>query len=301
MRGAGEVRGYYKRTVAEVTAAGEEEASRLRPTVCIALVAVLARAGAAHAEQNRGAAPRPTKVFILAGQSNMVGQGKGEDVPAEVAAAAREKVLILDRGRWRPLVPGQRFGPEITFGVAMAKAWPAERIGLIKVALGGSSLNEWKPDAKPRKGPRNLYSQMLDAVKAARADTAAEIVAMVWKQGGAEARRDPKGYFLKLSAFIVRVRTDVGNEALPFVFGRLTLTSTKFPGAADVRQAQERSAREVPHTAMLDFDAITKWTDGAHYDTKGQLEAGRRFGTALRALIDKERSHGPSTRPQASE
>ena len=78
---------------------------------------------------------KPVKLFILAGQSNMVGYGDSTKVSDELRKG-NERVLMFENGKWQPLRPhepafgGQRgvgltefhFGPEIAFGHEMGKA-----------------------------------------------------------------------------------------------------------------------------------------------------------------------------------
>ncbi len=83
---------------------------------------------AAGAEEARK--PKPTKVFILSGQSNMVGAGKVKDLPKELAAE-RKNALVWARGKWTAYKPAGRVGPEVTFTAEMAKAWPKGTVGSI--------------------------------------------------------------------------------------------------------------------------------------------------------------------------
>ena len=67
---------------------------------------------------------------------------------------------MFENGKWQPLKPFKKpqqnqeklgiteftFGPEIAFGHEMAKAWPDETIGIVKFAIGGTSILTWKPD-----------------------------------------------------------------------------------------------------------------------------------------------------------
>ena len=116
-------------------------------------------------------APRPIRVFILAGQSNMEGQGfiaadpqrndgRGslEFVVKDTATAPRFKHLVDKDGKWvvrddvwisyldrkGPLTAGygakdDRIGPELGFGIVVGDAFD-EPVLLIKCAWGGKSL-----------------------------------------------------------------------------------------------------------------------------------------------------------------
>ena len=108
---------------------------------------------------NMNAADEPLKVFILAGQSNMVGWGDSKKLPDDLRRG-NERVLMFENGKWQPLKPIKKamknqqkfgmtefsFGPEIAFAHQVAKAWPDETIGIVKVAIGGTSILTWKPD-----------------------------------------------------------------------------------------------------------------------------------------------------------
>ena len=87
---------------------------------------------------------KKTKVFILAGQSNMVGWGDSLKIPAD-RRGGNQRVLMFEQGKWQPLKPVQKaqkhqekfgmtefsFGPEIAFADEIAKAWPDETIGIL--------------------------------------------------------------------------------------------------------------------------------------------------------------------------
>lgn len=143
------------------------------------------------------AADEPIKVFILAGQSNMVGagfvkadpkqnQGKGslEQLTKDAATAERYKHLVKDNGDWvtrddvmihyldrkGPLTVGygsgpDRIGPELGFGHVVGDAYD-QPVLLIKLAWGGKSLGaDFRPPSSGGEvGP--FYKEVIQRSKA---------------------------------------------------------------------------------------------------------------------------------------
>ena len=58
----------------------------------------------AHAANAAHGRKSPVKVFILAGQSNMVGQGASYQLDVE-AKRGNERVLMFEKERWQPKLP----------------------------------------------------------------------------------------------------------------------------------------------------------------------------------------------------
>ena len=153
------------------------------------LLAPVAMLQAAHG-------PKPLKVFILAGQSNMDGQAHvstidflGEDKeygyllkkfkPDGKTLVTRDDVWVAHRGVYGKLGPGyggrrsddtlgSNIGPEYAFGYFMGEALQ-EQVLLIKVATGGTSLHQnWRPPsaglpagAKPEEFG-DMYRELVD-------------------------------------------------------------------------------------------------------------------------------------------
>src|SRR3972149_1667175 len=90
-------------------------------------------------------------IFLLAGQSNMAGRGRLDEVPAFSPPA----VLMFREGAWRqaqePLhtdIPGSAgIGLGMSFAVELLKVMPDIRVGLVPCAVGGSPLSRWIPGA----------------------------------------------------------------------------------------------------------------------------------------------------------
>ncbi|MBV8879305.1 MAG: hypothetical protein JO332_05050 [Planctomycetaceae bacterium] len=201
----------------------------------------------------------PIKVFILAGQSNMQGQGALKTM--DWLGKHPTQGALLDRlknkdGSWTvrddvwvyyprdaktlkkgPLTAGygaddQKIGPEWTFGHVVGDRYE-NQVLLIKAAWGGRSLAEdFRPPSSGGKvGP--AYTQMLEIVRDCLANLgkhfpeaegkAYELAGFVWFQGWNDlinAQRVAE-YQSNLVNLIKDVRKDLGVPALPFVVGEL--------------------------------------------------------------------------------
>ena len=231
---------------------------------------------------------RPQAVWLLAGQSNMIGFGpKGSELSPEWWTS-RPNVSTYTVDAWAPLLPTEgSFGPEIGFGHAMAGAHPGTDFLLIKPLFGlGNLYEDWRSPNAGRGAEGPHYRALMDLVKQALADRPlARIVGMLWMQGEGDAHNDlikALAYERNLTLFIQSVRDDLGVPDMAFLFGQIT-TSPTWIHHAIVREAQEKVAGSVARTAMFDTDDLPLW-DGIHYNTAGSLELGLRFFHAAMGL-----------------
>lgn len=263
------------------------------------------------------AADKPIKAFICAGQSNMVGWGDSTKLPEDLRKG-NDRVLMFERGKWQPLRPheranqGQRrvglaefhFGPEIAFGHEMARAWPNETIGIIKLAIGGTSLLAWKPDWSKEDADRvgqahhgSLYKKLMAKVDQARKARDIEIVGFLWLQGGGDMKKADvaKEYLDNLKSLVAAVRKDTGVADLPFIYGSPRsgevpddlsgfvpkLMQGRYPAAPWVLKAQFDAQKAIPNSRMVILRDIEKHPANVHYNTAGQLEVGKLFAKAF--------------------
>ncbi|MGD9856483.1 MAG: sialate O-acetylesterase [Planctomycetaceae bacterium] len=263
---------------------------------------------------------KPLKVFILAGQSNMVGWGNSAELPDDLRSG-NDRVLMFEAGRWQPLRPHQpasatqaqfglteyTFGPEISFAHEMARAWPQGTIGIVKHAVGGTSLLAWKPDWSREDADRvgqgrlgSLYQQLISKVEDARKVRDVDIVACLWLQGGGDMKRldTAEEYLENLKSFVAAIRKDTGIEDLPFLYGwrrppgipdDLTdfvpmQTEPPYPFMQWVVKAQWDAEREISNSHLMVLRDIETHPMNVHYNTAGQLTVGRLFAERFLSL-----------------
>ncbi len=237
-------------------------------------------------------ADNPMPVFILAGQSNMVGAGKVDELPDNLKKP-QEQVLFVKFWslNWSHLTPKGKFGPEVTFGSEIARALKG-KIGLIKLANGGTSLKQhWNPtEFDKKKNVGRLRKRLVSYVKRVKKiHPDIKIMGMIWMQGEADARYGKitmEDYRNKLELFIDVCRKEFGDETMPFVCGRIN-PPRRWNNREQVRRAQEGVRRK--HYAFINCDDLSLHKDNLHYDTKGQIELGKRFAEAMLKLMDKSK------------
>jgi hypothetical protein len=265
------------------------------------------------------------KTFLLIGQSNMEGWADYDRVLPSVKKEIEQlsvNVLLTTRidssvkelspsqlkgGRYQ--VTGGRFGPELTFGQQVTPIFPGEEILIIRHAFGGTSLygawnHKWtQKKAKYAKDFKDktkhrLYRGMLEKITNMREFAKArgyrdiEILGIAWLQGESDARfkNSAQQYEKNLINFIASLRTDLGNNELPFVFFQVNSMQFKFIDL--VRDAQINVDRLVPYTELILSSSdvspkdFTKY-DTTHYDTKGILKIGREVGRSMVNMLNK--------------
>ena len=234
---------------------------------------------------------RPMKVFILAGQSNMFGQGRSAELPAELKGA-HPRVFRLSEGKWTPLRPDWSFGPEVTFGRAMAEAFPNSRIGIVKLAKGSTSLMAWSPGWKPEfekitaDAREPLYGKLMEQVKSAMKMPGVEIAGMLWMQGERDScvgHLAPK-YAERLRLLVEAVRRDTKRPGLPFIFGRIANGRASGYNHVEVVRRQMTAFR-MPGVRMIDTDDVPHRPDNLHYNSAGQRMLGLRFAGAMVEML----------------
>ncbi|MSR48032.1 MAG: hypothetical protein EXS13_13400, partial [Planctomycetes bacterium] len=265
------------------------------------------------------------RVFIFAGQSNMVGSDSkvadiarfppfvGLEKPQKEVkfsyCIGREEKLKSDG--WVDLQPVDGVvGPELSFAREVTRNIKAP-IAILKCAAGGTHLGgDWNPDAPTGFA---LYPMTLDWIRAAlaaldRRKIRYRIEGFMWHQGENDMF-EPEymaAYGKNLKNFLARWRLDLGTPNLRFYIGELC---TKTIWGMDLRprmDAISRGQREVTESDPL-ADYIPTSHVGVeigggaglhyHYGTLGQLEHGVNYADAYLRAIGKAK---PVARPLQS-
>ncbi len=237
----------------------------------------------------------PALVFILAGQSNMVGGNALSTLPAEFAtpvpsihyAYSLPDIYIPQERDWGPLEPlppgvGATFAIELTFGRDVS-AFTDLDVYLVKLADNGSGLsNQWRPDLGL------LYDDLVAFVQTEVSAIEAEVIwgGFVWVQGTSDcfSASAGKAYEPNLVALSDALETDFG--PMPFLQNQQSIVTGVAEGCPAVDglnsvRAGKASFSTAPMAALIDTDDLSyRPGDCWHFDTPSTLELGHRLADA---------------------
>jgi len=260
------------------------------------------------------------RVFIFAGQSNMVGSdSKVKDIkrfpPFEGLGAPQSKVLFsycigrqnkMRSNGWVALEHVNNVvGPELSFARKVTQHIKAP-IAIIKCAAGGTHLGgDWNPDEPIG---FKMYPLTLELIKSSLADLDKRgikyrIEGFMWHQGENDMFEKDymPSYGENLKNFLAKWRRDLGAPKLKFYIGELC---TKTIWGMDLRPRMyaislgQRSVTGVdPRAEYIPTSQVGVEIGGGvglhyHYGTLGQLQHGENYATAyLRTIgVDSSRS-----------
>ena len=262
------------------------------------------------------------RVFIFAGQSNMVGSdSKVKDIkrfpPFEGLEAPQSKVLFsycigrqnkMRSNGWVALQHVNNVvGPELSFARKVTQHIKAP-IAIIKCAAGGTHLGgDWNPDEPIG---FKMYPLTLDLIKSSLADLDKRgikyrIEGFMWHQGENDMFEKDymPNYGGNLKNFLAKWRRDLGTPKLKFYIGELC---TKTIWGMDLRPRMydislgQRAVTEVdPRAEYIPTSQVGVEIGGGvglhyHYGTLGQLQHGENYATAYLRTIGADL---PRSRP----
>ena len=221
-------------------------------------------------------------LYLLIGQSNMAGRGKIE-LQDKVAVP---RVLMLNKANeWVSAVDPISFDKTIagvslgrTFGIEMAKANKAVKIGLIPSAVGGTPIRRWQQNG-------DLYKSALKRAKLAQQDGV--IKGILWHQGEGDSGKEAtaKIYEAQLHAMITAWRKDLGGGNIPIVVGEMG----RFYKRAKFKHVVDTALKALPskmkHAAWVSAEGLEHKGDVVHFNAPSYRELGKRYSAKMQALI----------------
>ena len=270
----------------------------------------------------RDADTKTLRVFIFAGQSNMVGSDSkardikrfppfvGLDMPQDTVLFSynigREEKLTSNG--WVALQPvDDVVGPELSFARRVTQEIKAP-IAIIKCAAGGTTLGaDWNPDAP---SGFKLYPLALQLIQSSLAEldrrkVAYRIEGFMWHQGENDmfSQEFKPNYGNNLKNFLACWRRDLKTPDLKFYIGELC---TKTIWGMDnrlnmyaIRAGQKAVTGSDPLSEYIPTSHDAVEIGGGeglhyHYGTLGQLEHGVNYADAyLRTMGKKSASNRP--------
>jgi len=238
-------------------------------------------------------------LFILAGQSNMVGWS-----PIPEGERTDLRIYLFGKDyRWRladhpiedafnqvDMVSENRiagFGPGMDFAFASLERHPELVIGLIPCAKNSSGIIQWQRNLSDQ----SLYGSCLKRVRAA--SPMGSVAAILFFQGETDAADPiqypdpppyPSGWSELFTAFVTSFRNDLGKPNLPVVFAQIgsVWSSDGFPNWEVVKEQQ--ASTRLPASAMIITEDLPL-LDGLHFTTDSYRTIGRRFAEAYWDLV----------------
>ena len=232
------------------------------------------------------AQPADMQIFLLIGQSNMVGRGI---IEAEDRVPIPRVYAINADLKWQPAVdplhwdnPNGAVGLGRSFARVLAQADPGRNIGLVPAASGGTSLLQWAP------GDR-LCNEALRRLRAVL--PTGRLRGILWHQGEADSRDDNMAwnYLPRLGDFIDRLRADLGEPHIPVVVGEIgeflyTRKAGGYQNALSINQQLALVPVSIYRTAFASSAGFGHIGDELHFNAAAQREFGRRYGLAYLSL-----------------
>jgi hypothetical protein len=237
-------------------------------------------------------------VFLLSGQSNMVGyMASINNLTADQKKTVDNVKINMNSdgdkskfGKWLTLGPGfgatsSNLGPELYIGRTLSDSMPGKKIALIKDAVGGTYLGKtdgWLPPSSNSGTGGTLYNNMMTHIDAALKsfnsafDTTQYTprwAGFIWFQGEFDAydKTLSNAYEKNLANLIGDVSAKVKVDDLPIIIPMIDVQS-QWTNNSIVRSADVAVKRKLKNVDTMDTKGLP--TDGTHYRAAGYVKIG---------------------------
>lgn len=267
----------------------------------------------------------PTVVYMLAGQSNMVGENCDDPhTPGQLNAWSSPNIDQL--GRWTsngytpsgmdnfavfqatdplehqlvtpPATASPGVGPGISFAVTQQQN-SGNNILLIPCAAAGTNLGQWAPvNVSNPANSGSLYYDCVNRTNYALGLPGVSLGGVLWLQGEQDAQLSvsPVTYAQQLSSLVVSgFRRDLaGGTNAPFVLAQMSplwVATGGFSGSAPIQQVITNASYNIPYTSVVygfDTSGLPLLTDCAgiiHYAGSAARSLGVAYAYAAQAAL----------------
>jgi hypothetical protein len=244
---------------------------RRRLVVAFSAFAVLVFAGTAQASSAR------PLLFVLAGQSNMVGHGF--PVPFAAVSPRIDRVTLANTlapagpvlgERGDPSRDGSGAGPGLPFARTLIRHDSRVRVVLLMCAVGGTSITAWQPG-------QQFYDSCITRTRAAL--KFGRLAGVLFMQGETDAMTSaaPDWWLPDFMSYTSAVRATFGE--VPIVFGQIGMVAGAV-GQSEIRR--EQAAVVLPCSRMVTTTDLPT-EDGVHFTPRAYGALGQRFARAWQA------------------
>lgn len=223
------------------------------------------------------------ELYILIGQSNMAGRGT---ITPEFQKQGHPRVFMFTKDhKWLPARNPLHFdkpkaagvGPGLAFGIDMANANANVKIGLIPCAVGGTSIERWKPGAFDQSTSTYPYDDALLRIREAM--KYGVVKGVLWHQGEANSSEEKaRLYLAQLDTLIKAIRKEVGNPNLPFIVGELGRYRAQY---ALINAELAKVPQSIPFTGLVTSEGLAHKGDSTHFDGPSATNLGHRFAKKM--------------------
>lgn len=215
----------------------------------------------------------PVRVFVLAGQSNMLGRG----FPLSQGDQGDPRLMSWREDGWQvaadplggPADVDNGIGPGMTFGLAILHATPGLTVGLIQCAHGGTTIGDWQPDGK-------WYQACMEKIHASGATA---VVGVLFLQGESDAlkKKLASAWASMFSTLAAAFRHDLHARVVLGQIGKPD--PVKYAYQQIVRDQQAAAAKKLGIRLVKTID-LAVGPDGVHFTVASYKTIGSRFAAA---------------------
>jgi hypothetical protein len=256
--------------------------------------------GGARRKQDAGIGPLPRIwVYLMAGQSNMLGQAYTADLAtADTQPIPNAEIYFVSpletnshMKAWLPVAPGfgwqdNRFGPEVGFARRYHELYPDRHLALIKVSQGATELFDlWK--APTGSLYQLLTKTVLEQLQVLGTRGRPEIAGLLWMQGESDGTvlEHANAYRDNLLGMVEHVRVDLALATMPVVAG-LIATDCCWTYADTIRKSTTQVSTLAGNMNVVETDDLPmSKSEVGHYSAAGQLALGSRFASTATELL----------------